>query len=282
MTRNSYLAPFFRNKKGMSGLLIVILFVIIAVSAPYISPFDPNKMVAIPLQSPSSAHWLGTNHLGEDLLSRVIWGTRTSLMVGIITGLLSTAFSMIIGLSAGYFGGIIDDILTTITNIFLIIPGLPLMIVIAAYLRFKGITPIIIVIAITGWPSGARLLRSQMLSLRGREFVTAARILGEKSMHVIFYEIFPLMLSLVVANFFSATIYAILGEAALEFLGLGNVNLITWGTILYWAQNDQALLTGAWWWILAPGLCISILGAGFALLNFSMDEISNPKLRGRG
>ncbi len=279
--KNSYIAPFFGNKKGMSGLLIITLFVVVAVIAPYISPFNPNEMVDIPLQAPSFAHWLGTNHLGQDLLSRVIWGTRTSLMVGIVTGLLSTIFSMIIGLSAGYFGGVIDEILTTITNIFLVIPGLPLMIVIAAYLKFRGVTPIIIVIAITGWPSGARLLRSQMLSLRNREFVTAARILGEKSTHMIFSEIFPLMLSLVVANFFSAAIYAILGEAALEFLGLGDVNIVTWGTILYWAQNNQALLTGAWWWILAPGLCISVLGAGFALLNFSMDEISNPKLRGR-
>lgn len=282
MVKNSYIEALLQNKKGMAGFLIVALFVIIAVIAPYISPFDPNEMVDIPLQSPSITHWLGTNHLGEDILSRVIWGTRTSLMVGILTGLLSTALSMIVGLSAGYFGGIVDDILTTVTNIFLVIPGLPLMIIISAYLRFKGITPIILVIAITGWPSGARLLRSQMLSLRNREFVTAARILGENPVHMIFSEIFPLMLSLVVASFFSATLYAILGEASLEFLGLGNVNLVTWGTILYWAQNNEALLNGAWWWILAPGLCISILGAGFALLNFSVDEISNPKLRGRG
>ncbi len=197
------------------------------------------------------------------------------------TGMLSVFISMAIGLSAGYFSGIVDEVLTSVTNIFLIIPGLPLMIVIAAYLHFKGLMPIILVIAITGWPSGARILRSQMLSLRNREFVMSAKILGENSIHIIFSEIFPLMFSLIIANFFSATLYAILGEASLEFLGLGNVNLVTWGTILYWAQNNQALLNGAWWWILAPGLCISLLGAGFALLNFSLDEISNPRLRGR-
>ncbi len=269
-----------RNKKGFVGFVIVLFFVSIALLAPYISPFNPNDMVDVPMQSPSFSHWLGTNHLGQDILSRVIWGTRNSLMVGILTGTLSVFISLVIGLSAGYFGGIVDELLTTLINIFLIIPGLPLMIVIAAYLHFKGLTPIILVIAITGWPSGARILRSQMLSLKNREFVVAARILGENPIRIIFSEIFPLMFSLVVANFFSATLYAILGEASLEFLGLGNVNLVTWGTILYWAQNNQALLNGAWWWILAPGLCISLLGAGFALLNFSMDEISNPKLRG--
>lgn len=265
----------------MAGLVIVLFFLFVALVAPYIAPYSPTGMVGTPLTAPTVSNWLGTNQMGQDILSRVIWGTRTSITVGLLTGLLSTALSLIIGLSAGYFGGIIDEMLSTITNVFLVIPGLPLMIIIAAYIRFSGIMPIVLVIAFTGWPSGARILRSQMLSLRKREFVTSAKILGEKPAYIIFSEIFPIMFSLIIASFFSATLYAILGEASLEFLGLGNVNMVTWGTILYWAQNNEALLNGAWWWILAPGLCISTLGAGFALLNFSMDEVSNPKLRGR-
>lgn len=180
---------------------------------------------------------------------------------------------------SGFLGGFVDEALQMLTNIFLVIPALPLMIVLAAYLPFRGEGPIIFVITITGWAWGTRVLRAQTLSLRKADFVHSALLAGERPWSVVMREILPNMLSLVVANFLYSVLYAILSEAALEFLGLGNVNITSWGTMLYWAQNDQALLTGAWWWILPPGLAIALVGASLALINYAVDEVTNPRLR---
>ena len=270
---------FFKIKKAFAGLIILLFFVFIAVFAPIIAPYPKDYMEGLPMMGPSSEHLLGTTSSGQDIFSLVIWGTRPSLFVGIITGLITTIVSVTVGLTAGYFGGLTDDILNLITNIFLVIPGLPLMIIISAYIPVRGTLTIIFVLAFTGWAWGARVLRSQMLSLKNQEFVTSSVILGESSSHIIFKDILPNMLSLIVANFFGSALSAILGEASLEFLGLGNVNAVTWGTMLYWAQNNQALLMGQWQWLTVPGLCIALLGMSFALMNFAVDEITNPKLR---
>ncbi len=269
----------FKIKKAAFGAIVILFFILVAILAPLIAPYSPSEMVSLPVQPPSWSHLFGTNTYGQDLFSRVVWGARLSLLVGVECGIITSIFSLIIGLSAGYFGGIIDDILTTITNIFLIIPGLPLIIVIAAYIAVKGVTPIVFVISITGWAWGARVFRSQMMTLRNRDFVKAAVVLGEHPIRIIFFEIFPNMLSLVAANFFGTMLYAVLTEASLEFIGLGNVNVVTWGTILYWAQNNQALMLGAWWWFIIPGLCIALLGVSLAMVNFAIDEITNPRLK---
>ena len=235
-----------------------------------------------PLNSPpSSEHYFGTTQSGQDIYSQVIWGTRISLTVGIGTGLFTTFIALTLALVAGYFGGLVDDIISLFTNVFLVIPSLPLMIVIAAYITVRGVMPIVLILALTSWPWPTRLLRSQVVSLKNRDFVKVSRSLGERPLYIIFNEMLPNMISLVMASFFQMTMAAIIGEATLEFLGLGNVSIVSWGTILYWAQNNGALLSGAWWWFLPPGIAIALIGTSFAMMNFAVDEISNPKLRKR-
>lgn len=267
--------------KWKIGVAIIVFFVMLAMFAPVIAPYQPNVTVGLPYEPPSKAHLLGTDRLGRDILSQVIYGTRLSLLIGVSTGLLMTLISTSIGMMAGYYGGVTDRILSTLIDIFLVIPGLPLMIVIGSYLRIRGPAIVILVIALTSWGSGARIIRSQVLSLKNREFVTAAKIVGERDFNIIFREIFPNMLSLIASIFFSSVLYAIIGEASLSFLGLSDVSKTSWGTILYWAQSANALLNGMWYWVLAPGVCIGALGTAFALLSFSIDEITNPKLRVR-
>lgn len=235
-----------------------------------------------PLRSrPSGAHPLGTNHAGHDLLSQLIWGTRVSLGIGLATGLFVTALSLALALVSGYLGGVVDDVISFITNVMLVIPGLPLMIVIAAYVTMRGTLPIILILGLTGWPYPTRLLRSQVLTLKSRDFVRVSRALGERTSFIVFREILPNMISIAMAEFFAASMAAMLGEATLSFIGLGNVSVVSWGTILFWAQSNGALLSGAWWWFLPPGICIALVGTSFVLINFAIDEISNPRLRKR-
>jgi len=276
-----YIKVFLKNRKATVGISILMLFTVIAIFAPFMAPYSPTDMSFPPLKGISWKHPLGTTLSGQDIFSQVIWGTRYSLFVGVVTGLITTIISVAIGFTAGYFSGIIAEILTMLINIFLVIPGLPLIIVISAYIPVKNIWTIILTISLTGWAWGARVLRSQVLTLKNRDFVKASLIVGESSFHIIFKDIFPNMLGLVAASFFGNAIYAVLAEASLEFLGLGDTSIISWGTILYWAQNNQAILLGSWQWFTIPGLFIALLGMAFALLNFAVDEIANPRLRGR-
>ncbi len=268
-----------RNPKSLIGLLLLLFFVGVAVLAPVLAPYSPKDTSFIPFGTGSAEHPMGTTALGEDVFSQLIWGTRLSLLVGLVAGAIATFVSVVIGLVSGYAGGILDEVLSTFTNIFLVIPGLPLLIIIAAYVNVEGVLPIIFVIAVTGWAWGARVLRAQTLSLRNRDFVEAARVVGEGGGKIVFAEVLPNMLSLIAANFFGAALFAVLSEAGLEFLGLGDVGIVTWGTMLYWAQTNQAFLLNQWAWMIAPGVCIALLGTSFALLNFAVDEITNPKLR---
>ncbi len=277
---------FIQNKKALFGVIILFSFIIIGIFAPVLAPYGPrqdsNENGKFPLMAePSSEHFLGTTHAGNDILSRLIFGTRVTLSVGLITGIISTFIALTLGMIGGYLKGAVDDVISFITNVFLVIPSLPLVIVIASYVTIKGIIPIILMLALTDWAWGARVVRAQVLSMGEREFVKAAEVLGEKPIVIVFREIFPNIISLVMATFFTSTIAAIIGEATLEFIGLGNVSTVTWGTMLFWAQNNSALLFGAWWWFLPPGLFIGLLGTSFALMNFAIDEISNPKIRKR-
>jgi peptide/nickel transport system permease protein len=270
-----------QNRKATVGFAVLSLFILIAILAPWIAPASPTSMEFQSWLRPSIAHPLGTTAMGQDIFSQLIWGSRLSLLVGFAVGLMATFLSVVMGLTAGYAGRIVDGILSAITNIFLVIPGLPLMIIIAAYITIRGVFPIIVVIAVTGWAWGARILRSQVLTLKNRDFVLASRVAGEGSLRIIFSDILPNMLSLIMANFFGVSLYAVLSEAGLEFLGLGDVSVVTWGTMLYWAQNNMALIFGQWQWVVAPGICIAIVGTSFALINFAADEVTNPKLRRR-
>lgn len=267
------------NWKVTLGLSIVMFFVAFAIIGPLFSPYDPNAFSNDSLVSPSLAHWLGTTRTGQDIYAQTAYGARASLMMGFGVGIVTTVISVIIGLISGYFGGFFDEVLQLISNIFLVLPALPLAIIISSYLPYRGPLTLGFVVTVTGWSWGARVLRSQVLSLRSREFVTAARVSGESRLHVVFYEILPNMTSIVAVELITTIIYAILAEVGLEYLGLGDLNGVSWGTMLFYANNNDALILGAWWWFLAPGLCIAILGAGLAFLNFGIDEIANPRLR---
>jgi peptide/nickel transport system permease protein len=268
-----------RDPKSLIGVVLLAVFVLVAIFAPLFSPYDPSAQQFDMTLSPSSHHFLGTTNTGQDIFSQLIWGTRQSLLIGVIAGLAATIISMLIGVSAAYIGGATDLVLGLITDVFLVLPQLPLMIVIASYLRSSSYWVLIAVIVVTGWAYGARQLRSQALSLRHREFLEAARIRGESTFHIIVFELLPTMTSLIVANFLGAALYAVLSAAGLQFIGLGNTNEMSWGTMLYFAENNEALMVGAPLWIIAPGLCIALLGAAFALINYGFDEIGNPALR---
>jgi peptide/nickel transport system permease protein len=260
------------------GSAIVGFFILVGLIGPFFMPYDPNATSNLFIASPSAAHWLGTTVVGQDIFSQLIYGTRTSVFWGLGTGVLVTLLSVIVGLVSGYFGGWIDDLLTLLTNVSLVLPALPLAIVLAAYFP-RGPLTISFVIVVTNWAWQARVLRSQTLSMRSREFVTAASASGERTWRIIFFEIFPNEIGLVVAGFVSTTIYVVLTWAALEFLGLGDGTIPSWGGMLYWAQQAGALGGGLWWWFIPPGACIAILGAGLSLINFGIDEIADPRLR---
>ena len=268
-----------QSAKMRVGLGIVGVFVFIAIVGPLLIHTDPTAFSADQLQPPSWAHWLGTTQTGQDVFAQVVLGARATLLVGFATGLLATSLSVIIGLTAGYFGGVVDDLLSLLINIFLVMPALPLMIVLAGYIPVHGPLPVAIVISFTGWSWGARVLRSQTLSLRRREYVEAARAGGERWYRIIFWEILPNEIAIVASSLVFTIIFAVLAEIGLEFLGLSDVTLNSWGNMLYWASNNNALLVGAWWWFLPPGLCIALLGAGLAFINSGIDELTNPRLR---
>jgi peptide/nickel transport system permease protein len=203
------------------------------------------------------------------------------LLVGLCVGLLVVALGAVVGIAAGFFGGWVDDLLSLVINVFLIMPGLPLMVVIAAYLP-PGPLTISLVLIVTGWSWQARVMRAQTLSLRRRDCIDAAVVVGESSLRIMFWELLPNMSSLLVSGFIGATVYAINAQVGLEYLGLGDVNQVTWGTNLYWAANNSALLTESWWTFVPTGVCIALVGFALVLLNSAIDETTNPRLRAAG
>jgi peptide/nickel transport system permease protein len=270
-----------RNKKAVAGVLLLLVFLVLAIFPGQIAPDDPSAEIYLPALGPSWHHLLGTTAQGQDVFSQLVWGTRLSLVIAVAVGALATVLSVAIGVSAAYLGGVTDGILSLVTDVILVLPTFPLIIVIAAYRRNSGLFTLIVVLGALGWSYGARQLRSQALSLRTRDFLEAARVRGERRSYVILFEILPTMTSLIVATFLGAALYAVLTAAGLQFIGLGDPNSQSWGTMLYWAQNGEALFAGMPLWAISPGVCIALLGAAFALLNYAFDEISSPALRVR-
>jgi peptide/nickel transport system permease protein len=267
------------NRKATAGTALLVLFIFIAVFPGLIAPDDPQAEIYPRSQGPSAAHWLGTTSFGQDMFSQVIWGTRPVLLIAVGVGLLATVVAMLIGVAAAYLGGAWDGTLNVITDVLLVIPLFPLLIIIGSYLHGAGTSVMIAVIALTGWSYTARQLRAQALSLRERDFLNAAKVRGERPLYIICVEIIPTMTSLLVAAFLTNALYAVLFSSSLQFIGLGDPNVTSWGTMLYWAENAEAFQTGLPLWIIVPGLCIVALGAAFALLNYAFDEIGNPALR---
>ncbi|MEU9831646.1 ABC transporter permease [Streptosporangium sp. NPDC048047] len=261
------------------GAGILVLFALTAVLGPLLIGADPAATSGDGLQGPSAEHWLGTTQTGQDILVQIVYGARVSLGVGVLSALIATVLAVAVGLVGGYVGGAVDEALSVLTNIFLVLPALPLIIVLAGYLPQRGVASVAVVIAVTGWAWGARVLRAQTLSVRRRDYVQAARATGEGPLRIVFYEILPVLLPVIATSFLATVVAAILAEAGLSFLGLADLSTVSWGSMLYFAQNGQALLIGAWWWFIPPGLCIALIGTGLALVNFGIDEIANPRLR---
>lgn len=268
-----------RDPKCRIGLIMLAVFILAAVLAPWLAPYDPRASGPDQSAGPSAAHWLGTTDSGEDVLSQLIWGARTSLIVGLIAGAISTVIGLVIGLTAGYSLGIVDEILSFFTNLALVVPTLPLIVTLASYSPVRGLGLIIFVISITGWAYGARIKRSQVISLRTRDYVSAAKLAGDRTSRIIFREIMPNMTSLIVVGFMGASLGAIGGEAGLSFLGLGDPQTVSWGAMLNQANIGGALLTGQFAWLIAPGLALALLITSFTLINFGIDTLSNPHLR---
>jgi peptide/nickel transport system permease protein len=270
-----------RNRKAVVGVVLMLVFIVLSIFPAQIAPYNPTAKKFPPALGPSWQHLLGTTAYGEDIFSQLVWGARGSLVIALAVGALATALAVLVGVSAGYLGGTTDGFLSLVTDVILVLPIFPLIIVIAAYEKNAGFLTIVVVLGVLGWSYGARQLRSQTLSLRRRDFLESARVRGERKSYVILREILPTMTSLIVATFLGAAIYAVLTAAGLQFIGLGDPNSQSWGTMLYWAQNNEALFAGMPLWAVAPGVCIALLGASFALLNYAFDEISSPALRVR-
>ena len=267
--------------KAKVGAAMLGLFILVAIIGPSIAPYDPSATIptqALP-QGPTASHLLGTTATGQDVLSQLLVGTRSTVVLGLLTGLIATVLSVVIGTSAGFLGGLPDDGLSLLANVFLVLPALPLLVVILGYLPHSGELPTAIVLSALGWPWGARVIRAQTLSLRGRDFVAAARESGESNRRIIFCEILPNEIGLIAASFVGTVLYAILTSVALAFLGVADLSHWSYGTMLYWAQNGNAVQLGAWWWYAPPGVCVALLGMSLVLLNFGLDELGNPRLR---
>lgn len=289
-----------RSPKVLAGLGILLLFAVLAVIGPMIAPYSPTRtdlswVQILPAigkfgspqivpESPSGAHWLGTTIYANDVLSQLLVSARATVLVGFLAGAAATVLSIVVGVTAGYIGGVTDDGLSLAANVFLAIPGLPLLIVLASYVPGADTSPVLIalIVSVTGWAFGARVLRAQTLSLRNREFVEAARVSGESSFRIIVFEVLPNLVPIAAASFLFTTLYALGAYVSLAYLGLAGSNIWNWGLMLMQSQAESAPASGWWWWWAPPGVCIALLGCGLALLNFGMDEFINPRLRSAG
>jgi peptide/nickel transport system permease protein len=267
------------NRKATAGTVLLVIFILVALFPGLIAHDNPSADAFAPHLGLSSAHLLGTTAYGQDMWAQLVWGTRNVLTIAFVVGLAATAIAVLVGIAAAYLGGLWDGSLSVITDVLLVIPLFPLLIVIAGYAHGGSTLVLIVVITATSWSYTARQLRAQALTLRSRDFLEAARVRGERKIYIIVVEVIPTMTSLIVASFLTNALYAVLFASSLQFIGLGDPNTVSWGTMLYWAQNNAALQTGQAMWALAPGACIAALGAAFALLNYAFDEIGNPALR---
>jgi peptide/nickel transport system permease protein len=262
-----------------AGVILMAVFILAAIIGPEVTPYDPSAISAPPLHAPSGSYLLGTTQTGGDVLSELLVGIRLTLELAFWVGVIATALSVLVGVSAAFLGGAWDELLSLLSNVFLVIPALPLLIVLLGYLPSKGQLPTIVVLSALGWPWGARVVRAQSMTIRNRDFVAASRETGERGWRIIIFEIIPNIISLIAASFVNTVLYAIGSSVALAFIGLTNTSTWSLGTMLYWAQSANALQGGQWWWFVPPGLAVALIGTGLVLLNTGIDELSNPRLR---
>src|SRR5690606_9076904 len=267
----SFFRQLLSNRKANIGLTLLGVFVLIATIGPYLVR-DASEFLTTPLSPPDSEFWLGSTSQGQDVFAQTIVGARTSLLIGFLVGIVVVAIGATVGIAAGFFGGWVDDVLSLLTNVFLIIPGLPLAVVLAAYMEASPVS-IAFVLILTGWAWNARVLRAQTLSIARKDFVMAAIVGGESRLRIMFVEILPNMTSLVVSGFIGAVVYAIGAQVGRVCLGRGDVSEGTWGTNLYWASDSPALLTEPGCTFVPTGLCVALVGFGLVMINFAIDEV---------
>jgi peptide/nickel transport system permease protein len=272
---------FVANAKATTGLVVLGLYILFAIIGPWVAPYDPDAQSELLIQPPSAAHWFGTTHLGQDIFSQILVGTRGVMVVGLSAGIVATILSVLVGVTAGYIGGFWDDVLSALSNVFLVIPALALIIIVASTLNASDLI-VALVIGFTSWSWGARVLRAQTLSLRRRDFIEASRANGEKTWRIIMFEILPNLTAIIASSFVGTVIFAVTSEITLAFIGIGSVSTWNWGEILFWAQSQQALAQHAWWWFVPAGLAIAFLGTALSLVNFGIDEFVSPRLRSAG
>ena len=265
------------NRKLLVGAALLGLFALMAVVGPWFCG-DPTEPVGRPFDPPSVAHWLGTTGQGQDVLAQTVAGARPTLLLAFAVGLVVVALGGLVGITAGVAGGWLDAVLGLVIDVFLVVPGLPLVVVVGSYLSGGPIT-VALVLCCTGWAWPARVLRALGLSLRTRDYVAAAVVAGEGWLRILFGELVPNMVPVLASSFVGAVLYALGALVGLEFLGLGDVDRVTWGTILYWARNDAALITGSWWTFVPPGICVGLVGFALALCGSGFDQIAQPRLR---
>ena len=269
-----------KNPRSCIGLIMVGFVVVIALIAPLISVAHPNDFdIMAARQAPSWNHLFGTTDQGSDIFSQVVLGARRSLLLGLAAGAVATVIAAVLGISAAYVGGLWDEFVNFLTNVFLVIPAIPLLIVVSGYLNARGMGVMVLVLAMVLWAFEARILRSQALSLKNREFVQAAKASGESTTRIVFAELMPNMISRIAAGFVLVFYVALLIDAGLEFLGLGDPSKTSWGTTMYWAQTNSTVLQGEWWPFFFPGAALAFTVLGLTLILAGIDEVSNPRLR---
>lgn len=278
-TTPQWLRLLLSNPKSRGGLIVLTAVVLAAIFAPLIATHDPEAFSLDTRQSPSWDHPFGTTDQGADVFSQVVLGARTSLILGVSAALVATVLATTLGILAAYAGGWIDDAINFLTNVFLVIPTIPLLVVVSAYLKSRGPLTMILILGLTLWAFEARILRGQALSLRNRDFVLAAKVAGESTWRIVFGELVPNMVSRIAAAFVLVFYVAILTSAGLEFLGLGDMQHTSWGVTLYWAQVNSTVLQGEWWPFLFPGLALALTVAALVFILAGLDEVSNPRLR---
>jgi len=282
MEKGLTLRAFLRKGGGVLGLVMLSFIVAIAVFAPWIAPYDPYEIVEATtsdvLAPPSAAHLLGQDDTGKDVLSSVIYGARISLIVGFSASLIVVVVGTIVGMVSGYAGGWIDMLLMRITDAILVVPTLPLMLVIIA-VAGRGITNIILVIGFLSWTYAARVVRSQVLSVKERQFILRARAIGVGHLRIMTVHILPQVIPVIFAEGILDISYAILSEATLSFLGLGDPTLISWGSILNRAFLRGAVTRGAWWFLIPPGLALAWVTLSLNFIGNALQELINPRLQ---
>lgn len=280
------LRQFLSIRKVQIGLAILLFFVLVAIFGEFVvrelMGRDPRAVNYDALaQPPSLAFPLGTNRVGNDMLAQVVIGARGSVFVGLISGTIAVVIGVLVGTWSGYSAGLIDKATMAVVNVLMTLPSMAVLFILAGYIRDAGLVMIAVVIGVLAWPGAARVIRAQTLSLRNRDFTAALRGIGESRLRIVVVEIIPHLGGIISAMFLSALVGGIFAESGLAFLGIGNTNGLSWGLIIGQAQKQDALIQGLWWWFLPPGICIALIGFATAMVNFGLDEITNPALNSK-